>query len=309
MDHGELDHQFKPIDKESGKCVARSRWKLLAKVLRDSNSTGSLDDDLPRSLLDSTTSRELYGLFKWSAHESQQFWENDSVGQWLKCSCDSLFPQFSLNIRYLSKQFSVSELIGFNNTGNICIWPSEEVLAYYCLKHSDIFRHKSVIELGGGMTCLASLTIAQFSDASSVCCTDGNLVSVENINLILQNNKFDNCMVTSQVLDWKDKSSSVNMESKWDIILCADCLFFDDGREALVETMQRITTNNGLILIMAPRRGRTLDRFLELCHGKFLVYLQEEFDREVTLLHQEKLMNPNYNADHNYPILVQLRKC
>jgi len=222
MDHGELDHQFKPIDKESGKCVARSRWKLLAKVLRDSNSTGSLDDDLPRSLLDSTTSRELYGLFKWSAHESQQFWENDSVGQWLKCSCDSLFPQFSLNIRYLSKQFSVSELIGFNNTGNICIWPSEEVLAYYCLKHSDIFRHKSVIELGGGMTCLASLTIAQFSDASSVCCTDGNLVSVENINLILQNNKFDNCMVTSQVLDWKDKSSSVNMESKWDIILCAD---------------------------------------------------------------------------------------
>jgi len=72
---------------------------FICQVLRDSNSTGSLDDDLPRSLLDSTTSRELYGLFKWSAHESQQFWENDSVGQWLKCSCDSLFPQFSLNIR------------------------------------------------------------------------------------------------------------------------------------------------------------------------------------------------------------------
>jgi len=109
-------------------------------------------------------------------------------------------------------------------------------------------------------------------------------------------------------LDWKDKSSSINMESKWDIILCADCLFFDDGREALVETMLRITTNNGLILIMAPRRGRTLDQFLELCHDKFLVYLQEEFDREVTLLHQEKMMNPNYNADDNYPLLVQLRK-
>ena len=120
---------------------------FICQVLRDSNSTGSLDDDLPRSLLDSTTSRELYGLFKWSAHESQQFWENDSVGQWLKCSCDSLFPQFSLNIRwetwcpifeklkeenvlfdlhrYLSKQFSVSELIGFNNTGNICNYCSQ----------------------------------------------------------------------------------------------------------------------------------------------------------------------------------------
>jgi len=158
------------------------------------------------------------------------------------------------------------------------------------------------------MTCLASLSVAQFTDASSVCCTDGNSLSVENINHIVRNNDFNNCLVTSQVFDWKDKSLSKNMESKWDIVLCADCLFFDDGREALVETMSRITTNNGLILIMAPRRGRTLDRFLELCHGKFLIYLQEEFDRDVTLLHKEKLINPNYNADHNYPLLVQLRK-
>nr|CAH0110208.1 unnamed protein product [Daphnia galeata] len=72
--------------------------------------------------------------------------------------------------------------------------------------------------------------------------------------------------------------------------------------------MQRITTNNGLILIMAPRRGRTLDAFLELCHGKFDIYLDEEFDGDVTLSHQKKLLSPDYNSDHNYPLLVQLRK-
>lgn len=43
----------------------------------------------------------------------------------------------------------------------------------------------------------------------------------------------------------------------------------------------------GLILIMAPRRGRTLDAFLELCQGKFDIYLDEEFDGDVTLSHQK----------------------
>ena len=43
----------------------------------------------------------------------------------------------------------------------------------------------------------------------------------------------------------------------------------------------------GLILIFAPRRGRTLDALLELCHGKFDIYLKEEFDDDVTLSHQK----------------------
>jgi hypothetical protein len=38
---------------------------------------------------------------------------------------------------------------------------------------------------------------------------------------------------------------------------------------------------------MAPRRGRTLDAFLELCQGKFDIYLDEEFDGDVTLSHQK----------------------
>ena len=95
----------------------------------------------------------------------------------------------------------------------------------------------------------------------------------------------------------------------------------------------------GLILIFAPRRGRTLDAFLELCHGKFDIYLKEEFDDDVTLSHQkvipskifelanildgnftecasnlyfffflQKLLCPDYNSDHNYPLMVQLKK-
>ncbi|PNX78378.1 hypothetical protein L195_g034438 [Trifolium pratense] len=44
-------------------------------------------------------------------------------------------------------------------------WPSEDVLAHYCLSHRDIFRSKKVIELGSGYG-LAGFVIAAVTEAS-----------------------------------------------------------------------------------------------------------------------------------------------
>lgn len=290
-------------DPKSPRVIARTRWKLLAKALQQR----CRETSPVKSQIVPTTSRELYGLFQWQLSDSNRFWK-DTQGHWLQC-CSFIHPHFSLNLRFLSSQFSISELTGFNNTGNICVWPSEEVLAYYCMKHSDIFKQKTVLELGGGMTCLASLVVAKTSEPILVTCTDGNQASIENVKRIIQHNNFNStCPVTAQLLDWKSESAYGDMESVWDVVLCADCVFFDDGREDLVDAMQRLTTNNGLILITAPRRGRTLDAFLALCHGKFEVYLEEDFDVDVTLSHQKKLLSASYNPDHNYPLLVRLKK-
>lgn len=54
-----------------------------------------------------------------------------------------------------------------------CCWPSEEVLAYYCINHSDVFRSKKVLELGSGYG-LAGLVIAASTNADEVVISDGN---------------------------------------------------------------------------------------------------------------------------------------
>lgn len=79
------------------------------------------------------------------------------------------------------------------------VWPSEEVLAYYCMKHSDTLKDKTVLELGGGMTCLASLVVAKTAEPILVTCTDGNQASIDNVKRIIQHNNFNStCPVTAQ---------------------------------------------------------------------------------------------------------------
>lgn len=52
-------------------------------------------------------------------------------------------------------------------------WPSEDILAYFCLSHTDMFRSKKVIELGSGYG-LAGLVIAAVTDALEIVISDGN---------------------------------------------------------------------------------------------------------------------------------------
>ncbi|KAI9085346.1 hypothetical protein K1719_032723 [Acacia pycnantha] len=52
-------------------------------------------------------------------------------------------------------------------------WPSEHVLAYYCLSHAELFRHKKVIELGSGYG-LSAFVIVAVTEASEVVISYGN---------------------------------------------------------------------------------------------------------------------------------------
>ncbi|XP_045474327.1 calmodulin-lysine N-methyltransferase-like isoform X3 [Harmonia axyridis] len=211
---------------------------------------------------------------------------------------------FSVHVGHRNRTFSAEDLMGFNNTGNICIWPSEETLSYYVCNNLDMFNDKKVLELGGGMSCLAGLYVATYGRPRSVTLTDGNKISMENVQVTLECNKFD-CPVDSRVLKWND----VSFAEFHDVILCADCLFFDDARNDLIDCLWRTLPPNGLALVMAPERGNTLDNFIDQSRKigfqcrKIVNYNDVVWSKRLALLD-----NVEFDDNIHYPILIEVTK-
>lgn len=223
---------------------------------------------------------------------------------WFKYSVRIDEIEYFVNVGHRNRTFSAEDLMGFNNTGNVCIWPSEETLSYFICSNLFKFNNKNVIELGGGMSCLAGLFVGKYANARSVTATDGNKVSVENVQATIKCNKFD-IPVKSKVLKW----SSDDRDEKFDVILCADCLFFDDARIDLIECLWACLENDGAVYIMAPQRGNTLDSFIEQSETKgfqcrkILNYNNIVWEKRLTLLD-----NCDYDDNIHYPILIVMTK-
>lgn len=224
--------------------------------------------------------------------------------------------EYSINIGHRNRTFSAEDLMGFNNTGNICIWPSEETLTYYVGANLNIFKDKTVLELGGGMSCLAGFVCAKYASPKRVTLTDGNKISVENVQASFYCNEFA-CPVICDVLKWDQfKEKWDHFKEKWDhsdetfdVILCADCLFFDEARKDLVEALWSLLSGTGVGLIMAPKRGNTLDCFIKQCEEKgFRTREIVRYNEIVWNKHLELLENTEYDDNIHYPILIELTK-
>lgn len=196
--------------------------------------------------------------------------------------------------------------MGFNNTGNICIWPSEETLAYYVASNLHRFANKSVLELGGGMSCLAGLVCAKYGAVRHILLTDGNKLSVENVEVSLQANVLL-CPAACKVLKWEEgREGGV---AQYDLILCADCLFFDDARLHLVDCLWSVLASNGLALVMAPKRGSTLENFISQAESKGFACRQvPNYNEVVWEKHLALLDNYEYNENIHYPLLLEVTK-
>ncbi|KAI0233807.1 Calmodulin-lysine N-methyltransferase [Lamellibrachia satsuma] len=279
--------------------VPKKRWKILADVIKQSIEIDTLTVSVRRF--------HSFGLLK-TEHVCT---DEDKQHIWYLYTCPA-FPKFSAQIRLYKKPFSMTELRGFNNTGNVCVWPAEEVLAYFCLQRSSQFKGRHVCELGGGMTSLAGLAVATYSEACQVTLTDGNEQSVKNVEVIIQENKdvFASKEVMSRVLRWDDEACFKELADKFDYVICADCLFFDDYRLHLVNVLHAIMKPKGEAIIFAPKRGKTFEAFEEAARSRFRVCRTEQYDEDVWKYHQQNLSKASteYDADLHYPILLQLFK-
>ncbi|BES94089.1 Putative methyltransferase [Nesidiocoris tenuis] len=280
--------------------TARRRWGLLARALT-SNSNPSrppgneVVTNQPQDLI-SVRRISNFGLIKISPLIDVD-WFVYSAGD-----------KFCMKIRHLNQILTPEDLMGFNNTGNVCVWPSEEVLAYYALGHREEFFGKSVLELGGGMSCLAGLYIAKYTDATRVHLTDGNENSVKNVRRIVAANRLDHendGKVDCSVLKWGE-----HVQDKYDIVLAADCLFFDSARRDLVRTIWQAMKSNGVGWITAPRRGSTLDKFLEEAQNVGFKYrVSDSYNQDIWDRHLALNRDCNYyNMDIHYPVFIILTK-
>lgn len=96
----------------------------------------------------------------------------------------------------------------------------------------------------------------------------------------------------------------------YDVILCADCLFFDDTRNDLVDTIYGLLADDGIALIIAPKRGLTFQLFADTAiKNGFLARKIELYDNNIWKRHIKLINNCHeYCPDLHYPILLELTK-
>ncbi|XP_076766088.1 calmodulin-lysine N-methyltransferase-like isoform X1 [Xylocopa sonorina] len=278
--HGSRDVHAEKIGRK--RTIAQRRWRILAKALQEpiSMETETEDEISVRRF----TSFELLRIGR---SENATVVDPDAAS-WYEYSTVLENKLYTVEIRRVKKSFTANELIGFNNTGNICVWPSEECLAYYLLKNRQLCRNRRILELGGGMSCLAGVIAAKYCEPKEVVLTDGNVTSVNNVRRVVDRNGMSD-LVECGVVQWAKAARAIRAarlvrafvhphlnglrvkswtggqtkdlakfpDKLYDVILCADCLFFDEARSDLVETIYGWLTNDGLALVMAPRRGPT----------------------------------------------------
>ncbi|XP_008241832.1 PREDICTED: calmodulin-lysine N-methyltransferase isoform X1 [Prunus mume] len=211
------------------------------------------------------------------------------------------------------RDFEICNKYNIDNTGLVCQWPSEEVLAYFCLSHADMFRSKRVIELGSGYG-LAGLVIAAVTEASEVVISDGNPQVVDYIqhNIDANSKAFGGTRVKSMMLHWNQNEIS-NISSTFDLIVASDCTFFKEFHNGLAQIVKFLLgkVQPSEAIFLSPKRGDSLDKFLEKTKENDLRFsITENYDAEIWKHHTE-FMNgavswPSYQKDHCYPLLIRI---
>lgn len=294
--------------------TAQKRWRILAKVLRkDSEETvSSSSDEFAEEQTASVRRFKSFDLLRQDSFEDHVSLKClGKTENWYKYRMQlHNESEYSVNIHHMERQLTANDLMGFNNTGNICVWPSEEALTALVLSDLAAYRGKWILELGGGFTSLAGLMLAKYAKPYAVHLTDGNEVSVENVKKTVCLNELS-CYTKCSVLKWQEASARAQAEQgKFEFILCADCLFFDEARSALVDTIWYYLAPQGIALIMAPRRGRTLNVFRDECVARgFRVDLATRYNETIWQRHlQLKADSALYDEDLHYPLLLRLCK-
>ncbi|KAG7391567.1 hypothetical protein PHYBOEH_006651 [Phytophthora boehmeriae] len=233
------------------------------------------------------------------------------------------------------KRMSIAELQshqvneGVDNTGNIRTWPSEQILLSYLLSSpicSQVQRRDqrgellpiSCCELGGGMAGLASLGLLARAPVQlkRVLVTDGNPLSVKNLQLCVDENKAQQVVqahteIAAELLRWdRNASQRQDLQHQFDLVFASDCLFFEDFHEDLAHTIKSLLRGgSGRCLLFQPSRNQSMERFCAVAERYgFIVHRSEDYDPTIVRKHSDyQQTRPDYVPDVHFPVLLTLR--
>ena len=265
---------------------ARERWGILAKVIRRHQEEGTMPG----------TKRTFHNY-------SLLTWGEEGAGGWRRVGHGGVEAEVRLAP---TTSPSLTELIGFNNTGNVCVWPSEECLAVYCLARREELAGLRVLEVGGGMAAIAGLLLAATGLPAAVTLTDGNATSVDSLEAVVKQVSESTktaSPLTAGLLRWDDAAQVEARRGQFDLILSADCVFFGSQ---LAPAMAAMLAPGGEALVMAPGREGTLDTFHAEAGRHFgAVEEVERYSPQVWKAHEACVDLQDYTEDIHYPRLLR----
>ncbi|ODM97632.1 Calmodulin-lysine N-methyltransferase [Orchesella cincta] len=240
-------------------------------------------------------------------HQHQQASQNRNLEP-----CSTATYNIKIHRRNAPFNVDIKNLKGFDKTGRICIWPSEQILCYWVLKNMARFEGKRVIEIGGGFHCLAGLAVAKYAKAQHVILTDGDEVNVEEVSYSIQRNNLvaDSCHATT--LRWDDCKTKPEFEAKFDFVIAADVIYENSVFGSLLETISFVLKPEGQFILFNPTRDGMLQEFVRLAKSmnafsdvKFI----ETYDTSVSEITWDLIQNnPSYNREWHYPNQVAFQK-
>ncbi|EGT48210.1 hypothetical protein CAEBREN_08493 [Caenorhabditis brenneri] len=199
---------------------------------------------------------------------------------------------------------------GFDNTGNVRIWPGSEALAWVIQRNpsSVLAPGNRILELGAGFLGLSSFLIAKLFPDSTVWVTDGNLESIRSLEQVKNANPEFRSRVHIKQLIWGQDHL---ITSRFNTILAADCVFFAEYHESLMKCIHLHLAPNGNVVISSPRRKQSLQKFLDYVESDWNGEFSIEMNSVINSMLEQKIggiWSSEEEKDEKFPVIVILRR-
>ena len=146
------------------------------------------------------------------------------------------------------------------------IWEAGIAMAIWVSLHEERLRGRRVLELGSGVG-MAGLAASQVSSSDThVTLSDRDSAQAAELLRMLRRNAADNRLeATTRALDWQRcLDASFEPLGTFDVVLAADCIYYESDAAALASAVMRHTAPSGTALLMnrVGREGKAVEALL-----------------------------------------------